>query len=95
MFERSRDAVDELGAGDTLAYLRDQRAQADAAEARLLAGVAHWADLHPAMHPDHDPSTGAQTTCPRSAASARSPWPATVHPWSPSSPWPTWPRRCG
>jgi len=52
MFE---SRLDELDARDTLGYLRDQRALADAAEARLLLGVAHWADLHPTVHPDDDP----------------------------------------
>jgi hypothetical protein len=52
MFE---SPVEELTATDTLAFLRDRRAAADAEEAKLLAGVAHWADLHPSVHPDHDP----------------------------------------
>src|SRR4249920_1101399 len=47
--------LDELAATDTLAWLRDRRAAADAEEARLLLGVAHWADLHPTVHPDDDP----------------------------------------
>jgi hypothetical protein len=52
MFEQS---VDELAARDTLRYLADRRAAADAEEARLLLGVAHWADLHPSTDPDEDP----------------------------------------
>jgi hypothetical protein len=54
MFEPPLDELDPPG---TLGYLRDQRAAADAAEARLLLGVAHFADLHPTVHPDDDPDS--------------------------------------
>lgn len=43
MFESLLD----LDAGETMAFLGEQRRIADQAEARLLAAVAHWADLHP------------------------------------------------
>jgi hypothetical protein len=47
--------VDEMEPQETLRFLADRRAAADAEEAALLLGVGHWADLHPQVHPDDDP----------------------------------------
>lgn len=40
------EEVAELGPRETLGFLVAQREEASAAQARELAGVAHWADLH-------------------------------------------------
>lgn len=76
------ERVDGLDAGATLGFVSEMRSVAERAEARLLEGVAHWADLHghvdgvptrPGRCPAPSDSSSSEATAPRR-------WPSSPRP---------------